>query len=88
MALEMDPFTFLSCDRQLSWWSLLSFLSLLGFRADSCTREEGGGEEGWKAFPCMGAKPPVSVRRHWWGGLELEGMWLRLGGGARAGVSG
>lgn len=84
MASEMDHFTFQSCDNQLSWCSLLAFLSLLGLRADSCT--EGRGEEGWKAFPCTGSSRACPRR---WQRAELkecscisagewsEGFWLR-----------
>lgn len=58
MASEMDHFTFQSCDNQLSWCSLLAFLSLLGLRADSCTE----GRERRVGKPSLAQEVPVPVR--------------------------
>lgn len=70
MALEMDPFAFLSADNWLSWWSLMTFLGLLSFGADSCTRGE---SKELESLPLHGTEA-ICVRPAALGELELEGM--------------
>lgn len=83
MDIEMDPIAFLSHDIWLSRWSLL------WFRADSCTRGEGRGEEGCRAFPCCpavlagragaGRNAAVSWRRSMSGSFWLRGSDWKAG---------